>query len=174
MPRAHAVAASALLLLTGCSSVARPEADTASIPQLGWADSDARKVALPDGPFLQGDLGEVGKGEPVLINFWASTCAPCVKEMPLLQELADDGVTVVGVTRDRFDDYALRAIRKAGVTYPNLKDFDGDYMASYDGLVPMAAIPSSVVVVDGRVARVHIGPFHSAQDLDEIRDLASS
>lgn len=163
----------ALLLLAGCSSATPP--DTGPEPlQLGWADADGRRVVLPEGPFLQGTVDDVREGEPVLINFWASTCPPCIKEMPLLEELAADGLTVVGVTRDRFDDYALRAIRKAGVTYPNQKDFDGDYMAAYDGLVPMGAIPSSVVVVDGRVTRVHIGPFHSSEQLDELRDLASS
>lgn len=172
MPRPLVVAI-ALLLAAGCTPAASPDTAPERLPQLGWADGDGREVTPPKEPFLQGDLEDIGEGEPVLVNFWASTCAPCRKEMPLLQELADDGVTVVGVTRDRFDDHALRAIRQAGVTYPNLKDFDGDYMTSYDGLVPMVAIPSSVVLVDGRVTRVHIGPFHSGEELDEVRDLAS-
>ena len=173
-----AIAVTATAALTSCvpaghgDSAEKP--DSPAVPELGWADADSRAVDLPKAPFLQGELPTLDPGEPVLVNFWASTCGPCREEMPLLQELADDGIAVVGVTRDRFEKYALRAIQRAGVTYPNRQDTDAAYMQEFEGLVPLALIPSSVVVVDGRVTRVHIGPFHASEELDEVRALAGS
>lgn len=175
-----ALSVATLPLIAGACGAAGQDrlADTTSdeivVPRLGWADADGRQVALPDTHFLQGRLPAITPGEPVLVNFWASTCAPCRKEMPLLQGLADDGVTVIGVTRDRFDTFALRALHRAGATYPTTQDADAAYMQAFSGLVPLGLIPSSVVVVDGKVTRVHIGPFHTTKDLDEVRALAHS
>lgn len=178
MPRLRPVAvATAVLLLAACGPTAQERTTTSdeiALPHLGWADADGRRVTLPTEHYLQGHAPDVRPGQPVLVNFWASTCGPCRAEMPLLQHLADDGVAVVGVTRDRFDDYALRAIHKADVSYPNVQDADASWMDHFSGLVPLSFIPSSVVIVDGKVTRVHIGPFHKLGELDEVRAPAHS
>ena len=60
----------------------------------------ALNVADPEGREL--NLGAL-QGEPVLLNLWATWCAPCVKEMPLLDELASDyegRLRVVTVSQD--------------------------------------------------------------------------
>jgi thiol-disulfide isomerase/thioredoxin len=64
-----------------------------------------RGVAAPgfEGELLSG--GSIGleelRGQPVIVNFWATTCAPCIREMPALagtaDDHADDGLVVLGV-----------------------------------------------------------------------------
>jgi thiol-disulfide isomerase/thioredoxin len=62
-------------------------------------------------------------GRSLVINFWATWCAPCRREMPLLQSLQDqrsDGsLQVIGVALDNRAD-VIRFIAQSGVTYPIL------------------------------------------------------
>jgi len=68
------------------------------------------------------------RGQVVLLNFWATWCAPCRHETPFLQQLYLDrsskGLEIVGVsmdTRDAWDDVA-DFVEEYGVTYPILVD----------------------------------------------------
>jgi thiol-disulfide isomerase/thioredoxin len=144
----------------------RSDRGAVALIETGWTDvSPAEVVELPEGDLLGGDLlgGELPEpaaGQVVLVNFWASTCPPCRDEMPLLQELHEQGeVLVVGVTRDRFRENAREALDLTGVTYPNVQDFHGDYAATFHGVVPLSAIPTTALLVDGKAVRIHIGPF---------------
>ena len=82
-------------------------------------------------PALQG--GEVAlesyRGRVVLVNFWATWCPPCVEEMPSLERLhralGGEGLVVLGVSVDQ-DGAALESfVRRAGVTFPMLRDPGG-------------------------------------------------
>jgi cytochrome c biogenesis protein CcmG, thiol:disulfide interchange protein DsbE len=69
------------------------------------------------------------RGHVVLVNFWATWCPPCVEEMPSLERLhralAAEGLVVLGVSVDD-DGAALEAfVRRAGVTFPMLRDPGG-------------------------------------------------
>jgi len=74
------------------------------------------------------------RGQPVLLNFWASWCPPCRKEMPDLQRFASkygDRVQLLGVNWGESDDDVRRFLARYDVTYPNLMDRDGRAFVLY-------------------------------------------
>jgi thiol-disulfide isomerase/thioredoxin len=83
---------------------------------------------------------------PLLINLWASNCAPCRDELPILQqvhELADDQITVLGI--DYKDAKPLKALELAaelGVTYASVADLDGVTATE----LQVVALPQTVLV----------------------------
>lgn len=93
-------------------------------PTLGRPAPAYGAVTLAGDSLSLGDL----RGRVVLLNFWATWCAPCRHETPFLQQLYEErspgGLEIVGVsmdTRDADDDVA-DFVREYGVTYPILVD----------------------------------------------------
>lgn len=68
------------------------------------------------------------RGKPMVVNLWASWCGPCRDELPVLQEFyerADGKVRMLGVDfEDTQPGAALELLRRSGVTYPQVADFD--------------------------------------------------
>lgn len=97
------------------------------------------------------------EGRPHLINVFASWCAPCRVEHPLLMELSARGVPIVGVAyKDDADDTA-RFLRELGDPFAAVgMDRDGRY-----GLeLGVAGAPETFVIgADGRVRAIHRGPL---------------
>ena len=102
-------------------------------------------------------------GRPLVINFWASWCGPCIREMPELQRFAAEqgtnGTQVVGIALDEAD--AVRAfLKRTPVTYPILLDAPGPADAGVSLGNPKGVLPYSVLVsADGRLLKQRIGPF---------------
>lgn len=80
----------------------------AGIPTKG-VDRSHKGKAAPDATFLDPDGGEISlsefKGTPVLVNLWATWCAPCVKELPTIDALArrhakDGALGVIAISQD--------------------------------------------------------------------------
>ena len=112
------------------------------------------------------DLAEL-RGTPVVVNFWASTCAPCVREMPALESVhqaAGDDVAFVGVAvNDRVDD-ALELADRTGVTYPLVADADGSFFVDAGATL----LPTTLVLdQDGAVVRRFVGEL-TADELVEV------
>ena len=101
-----------LALLAGCQkkqeSAANEAAVTPDAPEKG-VDRSHKGRPAPDASFVDPDGGEIRltdfKGTPVLVNLWATWCAPCVKELPTLNALArkhdkDGALGVIAVSQD--------------------------------------------------------------------------
>ena len=61
--------------------------------------------------------------------------------------------------------YATNALGRAHATYPDVLDSDAKYTATFAGLIPLNAVPSSVLVRNGQAVAVHVGPFQGWKDL---------
>src|SRR5581483_7895462 len=94
------LAVGGLLFLLGYSLTSQSQAQTSGLGGQTMAHTPAHDFNLPrfDGGTLR--LADL-KGQPVMINFWASWCVPCREEAPILQqtweEYRDKGVVFVGV-----------------------------------------------------------------------------
>ena len=112
-------------------------------------------------------------GKPVVINFWASWCVPCRKEMPAFEAVhrrRGDRVAFFGIDRQDDRSDALRFLGRTGVSYPSGYDPDGRLDTSYR----LRGMPTTVVVgVDGLVVEHVSGPM-SEDRLDQVLDRAAS
>ncbi|RYY27438.1 MAG: TlpA family protein disulfide reductase [Sphingomonadales bacterium] len=91
----------------GQANESLPAANTSEIADKGQLDRSHKGEAAPDLPFADslGNKRTVAHyaGKPVLLNLWATWCAPCVKEMPTLDALAvakGDALNVVVISQD--------------------------------------------------------------------------
>jgi thiol-disulfide isomerase/thioredoxin len=181
----------ALVLLTGCGSAPSDDAGTAFVAGDGSivliapeergpapdlvGPSLVRGAKSPEGEFRLSDhLGEV-----VVLNVWASWCAPCRAEAPELeavwQRVQDQGVLLVGLdTRDTVEA-ALAFLDAYDITYPNVIDADGRLQLLFSDTLPPQAIPSTLVIDrEGRVAGRIIGRVTEATLLGLIEEVAAS
>ncbi|MDP3822053.1 MAG: TlpA disulfide reductase family protein [Burkholderiales bacterium] len=98
------------------------------------------------------------RGRVVLVNFWATWCAPCRQEMPHLNKLHDkygsSGFVLLGVNVDDDTKNAVDLATKLGLKFPVSFDNDKKVSRLYD----LSAMPSTVLIDrEGRVRYVHRG-----------------
>jgi thiol-disulfide isomerase/thioredoxin len=99
------------------------------------------------------------RGKVVVMNFWASWCAECRPEMPVLEQLhrefAARGLAVVGVNAREGKEAAGRYTHALGLTFPIVLDPDGGISAGY-GVI---GLPTTFMVArDGRAVALAVGP----------------
>lgn len=130
-------------------------------------------TVLPPTPLhgVNGELRDLSewRGTPLVINVWASWCAPCRAEMGSLEALSrafpPDRLRVIGVSTDRTLQPALDFMARSGVSFPNFHDADGDLgrrVFGADGL------PLTLVVdAQGKIVERVIGArdWKSAQSI---------
>jgi len=141
-----------------------PRTIPTDLPNISLADRDGVKRALSE-----------WKGRPLLVNFWATWCGPCRREIPLLKTLrherAADGVEIVGIAVD-FRDAVQQYAREMGIDYPVL-------IGEQDGLDAIAAFGMDTVFPftvfadrQGRIVTLKIGELHADEAhfiLDEVK-----
>ena len=101
-------------------------------------------------------------GQPLLINFWATWCAPCLREIPLLKTFHDEheSITVVGIAIDDLEDVQAYA-DDMQFNYPVLVgQAEGMNAAAALG-TEVIALPFSVfAAADGAILGIHTGELH--------------
>lgn len=119
---------------------------------------------------------ELATGKPLVLNFWASWCGPCIDEAPVLTAAAKQygqSFNFVGVDVQDMDSDAQAFIRKYGVPYPNGSGNSAQISVSYG----MRGVPETYFIApDGRLIRKWNGPLEAAtlnQYLGELKRASS-
>jgi peroxiredoxin len=128
---------------------------------------DGKKVNLAD-----------YKGKVVLLNIWATWCAPCVAEMPsmekLYQELKDEGFEILAVSVDESGAETVNPfMKKHKLGFPVLLDTKGDIKTLYQA----TGIPESFIIDgEGIIVEKIIGPrdWASSSAIRYFRNLIQS
>ena len=170
-----AALALAVAVVSGCSSASGAgSSDTRYVAGDGSTIllSAAERSAAPDvaGTTLEGKPWSLAdfRGKVVVVNVWASWCAPCRAEAAdletVFEEYSSKGVTFVGLnTRDSAAN-ALAFTRKLGVGYPSVRDEDGRLQLAFRDTLPPQAIPSTLIIDrQGRIAARALGPVDKSR-----------
>jgi thiol-disulfide isomerase/thioredoxin len=159
-------------MLPGCALTQGPPSSPDSTPNVGlriYPVGSREPAPALAGTGLDGSpvsLSAVGHGDIVFVNVWASWCAPCRSESPLLARsaaaLSARGVRFLGIDEMDRPAAAQAFVRKAGTTYPHLVDPDGKLLRTLR-MLPQRGIPSTLVVDRrGRIAGRVIGRITAA------------
>jgi len=131
-------------------------------PDFALKDSSGKIVKLSD-----------FRGKVVLLNMWATWCAPCREEIPWFvdfeREFKDRGFTVLGVAMDdRGWDVVQPYIKRHELNYP-VTVGDSEVSTIYGGT---GALPTTFMIDrEGRIARTHVGVAGRHTYKQEIQDL---
>jgi thiol-disulfide isomerase/thioredoxin len=149
-------------------------ADNTAVPTSGMANALERpKVPEIRPEFTLKNL----KGEPVamshwqgkavVVNFWATWCGPCQREIPLLNRMASEygpkGLHIVGIAVDFAED-VQKFVAKTPLDYPTLVgEEDGAAAATAFGIDSLAFPFTAFTDKQGRVLSVHLGELHEPE-----------
>lgn len=110
------------------------------------------------------------RGEVVILNFWATWCAPCVTEMPELQmiydEFQDSGLHILGINMGESPAVIREWVREQDLTFDIIPDTTGDLTRLYR----LRGQPTTAVIApSGKIAAIFYGPVRAGT----LRDLLS-
>lgn len=179
------VAAATGLLLASCAADSG-NTGTDDVVGQGYASGDGTlrtwsvdertdPVEISGTDFSGNPVDTRGSGdEIVVLNTWYAACPPCRAEaadlLEVATERAPDGVRLVGINGTDDDGAALAFEREHGITWPSIADTDGSAVAALQEIVPVQAVPTTVVLDrQGRVAARVLGQI-DASTLDGLID----
>jgi thiol-disulfide isomerase/thioredoxin len=177
-----------IVLLAACGAEPAPPSTTGVNPDLLIATSS--KLLDTSGATTLPEVGEVApnfqytfedgtttklsdlQGKKVIVNFWATWCVPCEKEMPALQQAGQeygDSVVVIGVNRDE-EAPAIRAFaEELGVQFPLIANPERDISQRYRA----NNLPTTYFInTDGSIGSQRVGEMDYAfikQQLDQLK-----
>lgn len=130
-------------------------------------------VELTDTAGVKHKLSEyVGRGNYVLIDFWASWCGPCRAEMPAVkaayERFAPKGFQVVGLSFDQNVAAWKAGIKKLGITWPQLSDLKG-WKSAAAQIYGVNSIPLTLLVgPDGKIVARKLNGDALMKKLEEV------
>ena len=148
------------VLLAGCYSGSRPPHIGSNAPDFTVQDSD-RKITLSE-----------LRGKVVVLNFWATWCAPCVEELPSLvnlqQKMRNKGITVLAVSVDQDESLYRRFVQDHNVNLLTVRDAN----QKSNNLYGTFKFPETYIIDrNGVMRRKFIGPVDWATP--EVADFLS-
>jgi thiol-disulfide isomerase/thioredoxin len=125
-------------------------------PEITLADRHGKPRALSE-----------WNGKPQVINFWATWCAPCRREIPMLNALAKDGawpdIALIGIAID-FREDVLSYLESTPIDYTVLiGEQDGLDAARAFGVESLGLPFTAFVDASGRIVTIHVGELHRPQ-----------
>ena len=129
-------------------------------PEVGRAGPDFLLEQPGGGTLRLSDL----QGQPIVLNFWASWCAPCRAEMPDLvrayAEYRKDGLEIVAVNLQETNDQVLKFAEEFGIEFPIAIDRDGELKDIWRLGGPIDGIPTSYFLDEAGVLQdITYGPL---------------
>jgi cytochrome c biogenesis protein CcmG/thiol:disulfide interchange protein DsbE len=157
----------AATLGSGGSGVPTPVPDRVAegqpAPEFTAVTASGERVALSD-----------YAGRPVILNFWATWCAPCQVEMPALQaaseRYADQGVVVLAVNALESRDRVTAFMDELGLTFPAVLDPDGEIVDLYE----VRVFPTTIWIDEQGIVRAeHLGALDDALIDDYLAEIST-
>jgi thiol-disulfide isomerase/thioredoxin len=176
-----------LLVLASCQKEQPAANEVAAVPgePTKGVDRSHQGQPAPDAVFVDPDGGEISlaefKGAPVLVNLWATWCAPCVKELPTLNALAhkhdkDGSLGVIAVSQDMAPQGSVEAFL-AKLKVDDLGAYHDPKMA-LSGALNAQVMPTTILYdAEGRELWRYVGDLdwtgpEAARLLGDIRSAA--
>jgi len=131
------------------------------------SESESTGTSLAEVPFTAADgtstnLGDFD-GTPLVVNLWATWCAPCVKEMPAFDTVADDldgNVQLIGVNVGDSAADAVAFATELDVDYDLFTDPNGELMTALD----VSGLPATAfLAADGTLLELHQGAYSESE-----------
>jgi len=143
-----------VLLVAGCSSQAPLGTELA--PDFQLPNLEGQSISLSD-----------FRGEPVLVNFWASWCPPCIYEMPFIQEVFEEwsasGLVVLAINKGESLSTVNDFVQSGNFSFPVLLDINHYVALEYN----VRSIPTTFFIdKDGIIQAIKVGPFLSKAEIE--------
>jgi thiol-disulfide isomerase/thioredoxin len=160
------------LALTACGGDGAGTAGTTTATDTGSGTIAEVGEPVPDVSWFTFDGGSASmadyEGRPLVVNFWASWCPPCITEMPAFEEVhrsLGDEVAFLGIDVQETAEDGQAFLEDVEVTWDLGRDPDGRVVRQMGGI----GMPTTVLIdADGIVQEIHTGELSGAELSDLI------